>query len=96
MSYDIVEHSRQIQQLLESEVPFVVVTLIDIRGKRTTSRRGQGDYHCGWYRRRHGGGKIEAGAIAHAQQLLRQAGRLNDWVTWNLQTDIGMTPAVAK
>ncbi len=28
--------------------------------------------------------------IAHAQQLLSQP-RANDWVKWNLQTDIGMT-----
>ena len=92
MSYDIVDHLRQVQQLLESEVPFVVVTLIDIRGSApqvvgakaiiTTDGIVGGTV---------GGGKVEAAAIIHAQQLLSRDGALNDWVTWNLQTEIGMT-----
>ncbi|MCA9158902.1 MAG: xanthine dehydrogenase accessory protein XdhC [Planctomycetales bacterium] len=92
MSYDIVEHSRQIQQLLESEVPFVVVTLIDIRGSAPQVVGAKGVVTAdGIVGGTVGGGKVEAASIAHAQQLLRQAGKHNDWVTWNLQTDVGMT-----
>ena len=39
-----------------------------------------------------GGGKIEAAAVAHAQSLLGDASAKNcELVTWNLQTEIGMT-----
>jgi xanthine dehydrogenase accessory factor len=39
-----------------------------------------------------GGGKAEARAIAYATEMLRaQDGRSCELVTWNLQTDIGMT-----
>lgn len=38
-----------------------------------------------------GGGKIEAAAIDYAQRLLSQGRQHAELVTWNLQTDIGMT-----
>ena len=38
-----------------------------------------------------GGGKVEARAIKHAQELLQSHdGRSCDFVVWNLQTEIGM------
>ncbi len=92
MSYDIVDHTRQVQQLLDAEQPFVVVTLIAIRGSAPQVVGAKAivtpvGVVCGTV----GGGKVEAAAIVHAQKLLEQTGATTDWVTWNLQTEIGMT-----
>lgn len=38
-----------------------------------------------------GGGKVEAKAIKHAQELLKQSAKKNDFVVWNLKHDVGMT-----
>lgn len=93
MTYDIVQHNQKLTRLLESEMPLVNVTLLEIRGsapqivgaKAIVTESG---IEAGTV----GGGKIEAAAIAHAQRLLTdQSGTTTDLVTWNLQTDIGMT-----
>lgn len=93
MTYDVVQHHQKLTTLLQSETPFVAVTLIDIRGsapqiigaKALVTASG---IEAGTV----GGGKIEAAAISHAQSLLRSGqGTSCDFVIWNLQTDVGMT-----
>ncbi len=91
MSYDIVEHHNMVQQLLDAGQPFCVVTLIDVRGSAPQVVGAKAIVGLdGIVSGTVGGGKIEAAAIAHAQELLNTR-RANDWVTWNLQTQIGMT-----
>lgn len=93
MTFDVVHYSRTLSQLLDADVPFVIVTLIDIRGsapqiigaKTLVSAQG---IEAGTV----GGGLIEATAVQHAQRLLAGGdGTNSEFVTWNLQTDIGMT-----
>lgn len=93
MTFDVVQHNRTLTQLLDSSRPFAVVTLVDIRGsapqivgaKAVVTAQG---LETGTI----GGGKIEAAAIQHARQLLSVGdGTSSELVTWNLQTDIGMT-----
>lgn len=93
MTFDVVQHSRKLNKLVEIGMPFATVTLIEIRGSApqivgakaiiTASGLDSGTV---------GGGKIEAAAIEHAQQqLASNDGVSNEFCTWNLQTDIGMT-----
>ena len=93
MTYDVIQHARSLGKLLEAEVPFAIVTLLDIRGsapqvtgaKAIVTAEG---IACGTV----GGGKIEAAAIQRAQQLLeKRSGTTCELLTWNLQTDVGMT-----
>ncbi len=92
MTQDTVEFVRCLQNLLEAERSFVTVTLIDIRGsapqivgaKAIVTSEG---LEAGTV----GGGKIENVVIKHAQALLLQNEKTNEFVVWNLQTDIGMT-----
>ena len=32
MTYDVVQHTRKLRELLESQAPFATITLLDIRG----------------------------------------------------------------
>ena len=93
MTFDVVQYSRKLSQLVESTTPFVTVTLLSIRGSApqivgakaivTTEGIESGTI---------GGGKIEAAAMKHARSLLAaDDGKASEIVTWNLQTDIGMT-----
>ena len=93
MTFDVVQHHQKLTKLLQSDTPFVTVTLIDVRGsapqivgaKALVTATG---IESGTI----GGGKIEAAAIGHAQRLLGiDDGTSCDFLTWNLQTDIGMT-----
>lgn len=93
MTFDVVQHSRTLTHLLDTDASFVIVTLVDVRGsapqisgaKAIVTSQG---IESGTV----GGGKIEATAIQHAQQLLaQQDGTSCEFVTWNLQTEIGMT-----
>ena len=93
MTFDVVQHSRTLTQLVDTDVPFVMITLIDVRGsapqiigaKAIVTAQG---IETGTI----GGGKIEATAIRHAQQLLADTdGTSSEFITWNLQSDIGMT-----
>jgi xanthine dehydrogenase accessory factor len=93
MTFDVVQHNQKLTALLQSDTSFATVTLIDIRGsapqiigaKAIVTATG---IEAGTI----GGGKIEAAAMLHAQRLLADGkGVTNDFVTWNLQTDIGMT-----
>ena len=93
MTFDVMQHSRILTKLLDADIPFVIITLIDIRGsapqivgaKAVISAQG---IEAGTV----GGGRIEAAAIDHAQRLMADGdGTNSEFVTWNLQTDIGMT-----
>ncbi len=93
MTFDVVQHSRTLTKLLDADVPFVIVTLIDIRGSapQVIGAKAVVSAHsieAGTV----GGGRIEAAAIQHAQRLMAGGdGTNSEFVTWNLQTDIGMT-----
>ncbi|MDV6032508.1 MAG: xanthine dehydrogenase accessory protein XdhC [Phycisphaera sp. RhM] len=93
MTYDVVQHHQRLTALLQSETPFVTVTLIDIRGSAPQITGAKAIVTAeGIESGTIGGGKVEAAAIEHARQLLATAtGTSCDLVTWNLQTDIGMT-----
>ena len=92
MTHHIVDHHRIVQKLLDRGESFVTVTLVDIRGsapqivgaKAVVSRAGIEGGTVG-------GGKIEASAADYAQRLLAGGRQHAELVTWNLQTDIGMT-----
>jgi xanthine dehydrogenase accessory factor len=93
MAFDVYRHSRAVTELLRANTPFVIVTMVDCRGsapqivgaKALVTASGIVDGTVG-------GGKVEARAITHAQELLRSNdGRSCELVVWNLQTEIGMT-----
>lgn len=92
MSQHILDHTRKAQELLEGGRSFVVVTLVGIRGSAPQILGAkaivvEGGIESGTV----GGGKIEAACIEHAQKMLGNMEPSTDFVTWNLQTDIGMT-----
>ncbi len=92
MPQHILDHTRKVQELLDAGRSFATITLVDIRGsapqilgaKAIVTGNG---IESGTV----GGGKIEAASIVHAQELLDSGASATDFVTWNLQTDIGMT-----
>lgn len=92
MTHNIVDHHRLVQKLLDQGESFVTVTLVNIRGsapqvigaKAVVTRSGIEGGTVG-------GGKIEAAAIEYALELLANEKQHAELVTWNLQTDIGMT-----
>lgn len=93
MAIDFHSHSSQLQNLLESQTEFVIATLVDARGSAPQVIGAKAFITlAGLHHGTIGGGKIEARAIRHAQELLQAANcRPCELVTWNLQTDIGMT-----
>lgn len=73
-------------------VPFVVVTMISVRGEAPQSPGAKAIVtESGLEWGTVGGGKIEARAIVHARELLARGHLPPELVTWNLQRDIGMT-----
>ncbi len=93
MAFDVDRHARAVAELLRSNTPFVIVTMVDRRGsapqiegaKALVTASGIVDGTVG-------GGKVEARAIQHAKKLLQSHdGRSCELVVWNLQTEIGMT-----
>jgi xanthine dehydrogenase accessory factor len=93
MAFDVYRHARTVTELVRANTPFVIVTMVDRRGsapqiegaKAVITAEGIVDGTVG-------GGRVEARAIEHAQQLLRaNNGRSCELVVWNLQTEIGMT-----
>ena len=92
MTFDVVQHSRKVNKLIELDTPFVTVTLLDIDGspprvdgvKALVTADG-----LEWGAL--GGGKIEAIAIEYARETLKtHRGTTCKLVTWNLRTDIGI------
>lgn len=92
MSYDIVQHTEKLSTLLASETPFVVVTLLDIRGSAPQVIGAKAIVTAaGIEHGTVGGGKIEAAAVDFAKNMLSANDSSVELTTWNLQTDIGMT-----
>ncbi len=93
MTVDIHRHTERMQSMLQRGEPFAVVTLVAIRGSAPQVQGAKAIVDAtGIVEGTVGGGKVEARAIAHAQELLEQPqGRFCDLKTWNLQTEIGMT-----
>lgn len=94
MNFDYHQFISKTSELFEANQSFATVTLVAIRGSApqvvgakaiVTSDGIEGGTV--------GGGKIEAAAVEHAKSLLSQNQRqqICELVTWNLQTDIGMT-----
>lgn len=94
MNFDFFQFTSKVTELYDSQTSFATITLVAIRGsapqivgaKAVITERG---IEAGTI----GGGKIEAEAVRHAQQLLSQNNgqQTCELVKWNLQTDIGMT-----
>ncbi|GAB5401835.1 MAG: xanthine dehydrogenase accessory protein XdhC [Aureliella sp.] len=92
MSQHILDHTRKVQELLDAGRSFVTITLVDIRGSAPQILGAKAIVtESGIESGTVGGGKIEAASIVHAQELLSSGASATDFVTWNLQTDIGMT-----
>lgn len=93
MAYDVHIHWDKVNELLASHTPFAIATLIDLRGSAPQIQGAKAvitpnGIVCGTV----GGGKIEARVIQHAIDMItRSQGKACEFVTWNLQTDIGMT-----
>ena len=94
MNFDFYQFTTKASELFDSQTSFVTITQVAIRGsapqivgaKILVSEDG---IEAGTI----GGGKIEAAAVEYAKKLLVQTKekQLCELVTWNLQTDIGMT-----
>ena len=92
MTHDIQDHVRVTRELLDAEQSFVTVTLLDIRGSAPQITGAKAIVNeQGILSGTVGGGKIEAAAILHAQKMLDGNSSSTELVTWNLQTDVGMT-----
>jgi xanthine dehydrogenase accessory factor len=93
MAFDVFRHWRKVNELLQSDTPFATVTMVDMRGSAPQIPGAKAIITAaGVVEGTVGGGKVEARAINHAQEMLQVAdGRSCELVTWNLQTDIGMT-----
>ena len=93
MTFDVVQHSRKVSKLIELDTPFVTVTLLDIGGSVPQIKGAKALITAqGIEWGTVGGGKIEAAAIDYAKEALKtNRGTTCNLVTWNLQTDIGMT-----
>lgn len=79
-------------ELQNSAMSFVVVTVIGSRGSAPQDAGAKAiiledGLHWGTV----GGGKVEAKAIVHSKNLLREKKHEPEIVTWNLQKDIGMS-----
>lgn len=93
MTHDILDHIRMLKRLIDAQTSFATITLLDIRGSAPQIVGARAIVTAdGIESGTVGGGKIEAAAIQHAQSLLTEdSTTTTDLVTWNLQTDIGMT-----
>ncbi len=93
MALDIHRHWKKINQLLRANTPFATVTMVDMRGSAPQIQGAKAVVTAeGIVEGTVGGGKVEARAISYATEMLQStSGRSCELVTWNLQTDIGMT-----
>lgn len=92
MTHDIMEHVRVTGELLDAEQSFVTVTLLEIRGSAPQVAGAKAIVtEDGLVGGTIGGGKIEAAAIEHAQKMIVSEADSTQLLTWNLQTEIGMT-----
>lgn len=83
---------RAAAELQESGTPFVVVTAVGARGSIPQEVGAKAIVtKDGIFQGTVGGGKVEARAIVEAKRRLEESVFEPALVTWNLQTDIGMT-----
>ena len=88
-----IELFAKVQELLLSGTPFVLVTLVSIKGSAPQDLGAKAIVvRDGIVLGTVGGGKIEAKAIRHAQEMIQQSTEeTKQLCTWNLQKDLGMT-----
>lgn len=83
---------EKLTELLFSNVPFVMVTLVDVIG---SSPQNAGSRMLvtqdGLYAGTIGGGKVEFKALNEAKFLLENKSHTTTFVEWNLQKDVGMS-----
>ena len=93
MAFEIHNHWQKVNELLTANLPFATVTMVDMRGSAPQIQGAKAIITSdGIVEGTVGGGKVEAKAISHAIALLKMNdGASCEFVTWNLQTDIGMT-----
>ncbi|MCA9185376.1 MAG: xanthine dehydrogenase accessory protein XdhC [Pirellulaceae bacterium] len=93
MSFDLQQYAQTLSELTRAESPFVVVTIVSLRGSAPQVAGAKAIVsHEGLRAGTVGGGKVEARAIEHAQRLLADPRSPScEMMTWNLQTDVGMT-----
>jgi len=87
--------SHFLQKALELEqknTPYVVVTMIAAKGHVPQDPGAKAIVtEEGLFSGTIGGGKVEAKAIRHAQEILRAAVQQPELHTWNLQSEVGMS-----
>lgn len=82
---------KEFYDLQADGTPFCCVTLVDEVGSVPADRGAKMLVtNAGLKSGTVGGGKIEARAISHALQMLKE-GHSTQFAQWNLQTDLGMT-----
>ncbi len=93
MAFDVYRHWQKVNELLRANTPFATVTMVGMRGSAPQIQGAKAIITAeGIAEGTVGGGKVEARAITHAIEMLQtDDGRSCELVTWNLQTDIGMT-----
>ncbi|MEQ1826508.1 MAG: XdhC family protein [Pirellula sp.] len=93
MAFDIHDHLQKLTELLDARTAFVTITMVDARGSAPQIQGAKAIVTAeGIVQGTLGGGKVEAKAISFAQDILAKCdGRICELVTWNLQTDVGMT-----
>ena len=85
-------HFELCRSLSDDGISFVVVTLVDGGGHFPQEAGAKAIVtDAGLLHGTVGGGKVEAKAIAHAQERLKARATEPELVAWNLQTDVGMT-----
>lgn len=84
---------EKLQELLQSGVPFVSVTVVDVQGSVPQDSGSKMLVTAeGHYLGTVGGGKVEKRAIEEAQAMLASENdRQTKFVNWSLDRDIGMT-----
>lgn len=90
-------HYNKIQQLIQNNIDFVSVVIVDIKGSVPQEVGARmlvtaSSEHCP-LEGTIGGGKLELAAIKHAQKMLAEIdpAQQHSLLSWNLQKDIGMS-----
>lgn len=83
---------EKLNELLFSNTPFVMVTLVDVIGGAPQNPGSKMLVtHEGLYAGTVGGGKVEFKAINEAKALLETRSTKTSFVEWNLKKDVGMS-----
>ena len=91
MNEQSLKYFNRLRELIAQPQPFVSVTLVQTKGQAPQDPSAKMLVTpAGLLEGTVGGGKIEARAISFAQQLLKEGGA-PVMMTWNLQSDIGMS-----